>query len=230
MSIFQQFKKMSDTSASLLLVLLLSADIGFIILHVIIGIFDPNPALCNISGICAYMDVYHLIKMFWIILLFLYILKLTKYPGYLSWVLMLTCFFIDDAFWLHQKMGDRVATLFTGYGLPPRFYELGALAIAGLVLFALVLWFYFRGPVTFRKISADIFVFLAALVFFGLLVDLAGVVGLGNPITAGLGFVEDGGELVVYSLLVWYIFLLALRRGEPEVFLVEVLSRRSLST
>ncbi len=37
---FQHVKKMSDTSASLLLVLLISADIVFIILHVIIGIFD----------------------------------------------------------------------------------------------------------------------------------------------------------------------------------------------
>jgi hypothetical protein len=222
----QHIKKMSGPSASLLLVLLLSADLAFIVLHVIIGVFNPNPELCNLTGICAYMDSYHLIKMFWIIILLFYILKLTKHYGYAAWALMFTCFFIDDAFWLHQKIGDRFAALFIGSGLPPRFYELGVLAIAGLVLLALVLWFYFQGPVTFRKISADIFLFLAALVFFGLLVDLAGAVGLGDPVTAGLGFVEDGGELVVYSLLVWYIFLLALQQGRPEVFLVDPLFHR----
>jgi hypothetical protein len=226
----QHIKKMSTTSASLLLVLLLSADLVFIVAHVIIGVFDPNPALCNISGICAYMNVYHLIKMFWIILLLLYILKLTGYFGYLSWALMFTCFFIDDALWLHQKIGDRIAaSLFTEYGLPARFFELAILAIAGLVLLAFVIWFYIRGPETFRKISVDLFIFLAALIFFGIIVDIAGAVGLGQGVINALGFVEDGGELVVYSLITWYVFLLSLRQGKPEGFLVDLFSRRSIS-
>jgi hypothetical protein len=219
-------QKLSDTSASLLLMLLLSADLVFMGLHILIGIFGPNSALCNISGICAYMDAYHLIKMFWIILLLFYVLKLTKYYGYAAWALMFTCFFIDDALWLHQKIGDRIAALVSYPSLPPRFYELAVLAIAGLVLLALVIWFYRHSAVTFRKVSADMFLFLAALVFFGLIVDIAESIGLGHIVTTSLGFVEDGGELIVYSLLVWYVFLLVLHKGESEVFLVDLLSKR----
>jgi hypothetical protein len=174
------------------------------------------------------MDSYHLIKMFWIILLLFYILKLTKHYGYAAWALMFTCFFIDDASWLHQKFGDRIATLFPGFGLPARFYELAVLAIAGLALLALVIWFSMRGPVTFQKVSLDMSLFLAALVFFGIIVDMADTIGLGPTLIAGLQFVEDGGELVVYSLITWYVFLLALSQGKPDVFLVDLFSRRSI--
>jgi hypothetical protein len=224
--VIRHIKKMSNTSASLLLVLLLSADIIFIVLHVIIGVFNPNPEFCSLTGICAYMDSYHLIKLFWIIFLLFYVLKLTKLYGYAAWALMFTCFFIDDAFWLHQKVGDRIATLIPGFGMPARFYELAVLAIAGLALLALVIWFYMRGSVTFQKVSLDMSLFLAALVFFGIIVDIADTIGLGHTLVAGLQFVEDGGELVVYSLILWYVFLLALRQGKPEAFLVDLLSRR----
>ena len=221
----QHLKKMSEPSASLLLVLLLSADFVLIVLHVMIGIFDPNPALCDISGICAYMDIYHLIKMFWIIILLLYVLKKARYPGYAAWILMFICFFIDDSLWLHQKIGDRVASLLNVSGLPSRFFELAVLAIAGLALMTIVAWFYFKGPATFKKISIDISVFLAALVFFGLRVDIAEVVRLGHRVILGLQFVEDGGELVVYSLILWYVFLLVLRKGKTDMFLLDLVRK-----
>jgi hypothetical protein len=225
----QYIRKMGNPSASLLLVLLLSADIVFIVLHVIIGVFNPNPEFCNLTGICAYMDSYHLIKMLWIIILLLYVLKITKHYGYAAWTLMFTCFFIDDAFWLHQKFGDRIATLFPGFGMPARFYELAVLAIAGLALLALIIWLYRRGPVAFQKVSLDMSLFLATLVFFGIIVDIADTIGLGRTLVAGLQFVEDGGELVVDSLILWYVFLLALRQGKPEAILVDLLSRRLIS-
>lgn len=227
---FQQIRKMSEPAASLLLLLLLSADAVFFGLQIIIGTFAPDSDLCNTLGICAYMDSYHLIKIFWIVILLFYLLKLTKHYGYAAWALMFSCFFIDDAFWLHQKIGDRIATLFAGYDLPPRFYELAVLATAGLILLAFIIWFYLRGAITFRKISGDIFLFLAALVFFGLIVDIAEMIGLGHSVITGLEYVEDGGELVVYSLIVWYVYLLVLRQGQPEMFLVDKLPKRFISS
>jgi hypothetical protein len=226
----RHIQKMSERSALLLLALLLIVDIGFMVLHVIIGIFDPNPALCNISGICAYMNVYHLVKLFWVCLLLLYILKLTKCSGYASWALLFACFFIDDALWLHQKIGDRItpvlnASFFQGLGLQSREYELAVLGIAWLVLLSFVAWPYFHGTASFRKVSIDIFLFLAALVFFGLIVDMAEAIGLGSILIFALGFVEDGGELIVYSILVWYLFQLALKDGKQELFLYNLFTR-----
>jgi hypothetical protein len=162
MSIFQQIKQMSNHSAALLLGLPLSADIALILLQ-IVRFFDPSAALCNIWG-CLYGHL-SLIKIFWIIILFLYLLKLTKYPGYLAWAALFTCFLIDDALWLHQKVGDRIAPLLAYYGLPSRFYELAVLAIAGLVLVSFVIWFYLHGPETLQKISMHMLIFLAAVFF-----------------------------------------------------------------
>jgi hypothetical protein len=216
--------------ASLLILLLLCADFVFIVLHIIIEIFDPRPSLCNISGICAYMNVYHLIKLFCVIILFGYIFVRTKCFSYASWLLMFTFFFFDDALLLHQSIGDHLANILDaylspGFGLPPRFFELAVLAITGLVLLIIVAWTYLYGSRTFKKISTDMLLFIAALVFFGLIVDVAEVLKLGTVIESGLGFVEDGGELVVDSLIVWYVFLLALHNGNPDIFLYELLTK-----
>jgi len=219
---FQHLRKIGEHSASLLLLLLISTDFVFIVLHIIIAILDPNPSLCNISGICAYMNIYHLIMLFWVIILFGYVLKSTRCSSYASWILMFTFFLFDDALRLHQSVGDRIAIIFDAdlsLGLPSRYFELAVLAIAGFVLLAVVAWAYFHGPHTFRKISIDILLFIAALVFFGLIVDLAEAIKLGPVVIFGLGFVEDGGELVVYSLILWYVFLLAMRNGKSDLFL-----------
>ena len=220
----QKMRKMSEHSSSLLLLLLLSADIVFIVLHIIIGIFNPNPSLCNISGICAYMHSYHLIKLFWIIILFGYVLKLTKCSSYVSWILVFTYFLFDDALLIHQNIGNHVADIFDVYlpynlNLPPRYFELFVLAFAGITLLAIVAWAYFHSSRTFRKISIDMLLFIAALVFFGLIVDLAEAARLRPVVIFGLGFVEDGGELMVDSLILWYVFLLAIRNGKPDCFL-----------
>lgn len=220
----KHIRRTSEPSAALLLLLLLSADLVFIVLHVIIGFYDPNPALCDISGICAYINVYHLIKLFWIVIVFIYVARITSCPHYASWALMFAFFTVDDALWMHQKIGDLVANTFYKQFphfqyLDARFFELAVLASAGLVLLATVLWSYSRGAFTFKKITIDMLWFISALVFFGLVVDAAKAIKLGPAIVFGLGFVEDGGELVVDSLILWYVFLLAVHNGKPRLFL-----------
>ena len=141
---------------------------------------------------------------------------------------MFTYFLFDDALLLHQNIGDHISNIFNAYfnnnlGFGPRFFELAFLAIVGIILLAIVAWAYFHGPWTFRKISIDILLFIAALVFFGLIVDLAETAKLGPAVIFGLGFVEDGGELVVDSLILWYVFLLVIRNGKPDLFLHDLI-------
>jgi hypothetical protein len=145
---------------------------------------------------------------------------------------MFTCFLIDDAFLLHQKVGDRMAKIAGTYlpsnlGFHSRDYQLAVLALAGIFLLAVVAWGYVHGDHEFRKISNDMFVLIAALVFFGLLVDVATALKLGSAVRASLGFVEDGGELVVYSLILWDVFLLAMRKGRSHAFLLDLLGSPS---
>ena len=224
---FQYIKRMNEPSASLLLLLLLSTDFVLIMLHIIIATFTPESPLCNLEGICAYMNIYHLIMLFWVIILLAYVLKSTRCFYYGSWIFAFTFFLFDDALLLHQKIGDNLSSIFDSYPyylrLGSRFWELAVLAIAGMVLFVVIAWAYFHGPHVFRKISNDMLLFFVALLFFGLIVDFAITIKLGPTIIFGLGFVEDGGELVFDSLILWYVFLLAIRNGKSDLFLLDML-------
>ena len=230
---FQHIRKINEHSASLLLLLLLSTDFTFIVLDIINHTLGTNSSLCNIAGLCAYMLGYHLIKQFWIIILFAYLLRYTKWSGYVSWMIVFTCFLIDDALEIHQNIGDMIADTVNGhllqnFSLAPRFFELAFLAVVGLFLLVIIAWAYFHGPPTFRKLSNDMLLFFVALVFFGLIVDVAVALKLAPTIIVSLEIVEDGGESVVYSLILWDIFLLAIRNGKSDFFLHELI-RENLS-
>ena len=60
------------------------------------------------------------------------------------------------------------------------------------------------------------FLFIAVWAFFGLITDLAAVTKLGPAVEFASDFVEDGGEMAIVSLILWYVFLLAVRNGKPD--------------
>lgn len=228
---FQHLRKLSEHRATFLLLLLLGVDTVFIVLNIIIAIFF---CMCNIAGIFTYMNFYNLTKLFWIIVLFAYVLKTTGCPSYVSWILVFTFLLFDDALFLHQSVGDRLHSIF-GTSLPhnlsllPRYFELAVLALAGIFLLVIVAWAYSHSQYVFRKISKDILLFIVALVFLGLLVDLAVAIELKPTAVLALGLVEDSGEIVTISLILWYVFMLAIRHGKPEAFLHELLYKPQIS-
>jgi hypothetical protein len=226
---YQHIRRMSEHGASLLLLVLLSSDVAFNALHIIQHTFIPNSSL-SYTRFGDYLNIYHLIKLFWIIVLFAYLLKLTKFWGYLSWILMFTFFLVDDAFELHQYIGDQITIIFEmsfflNLNLQPRLLELIVLAMAGLCLLAIVALVYFRSPYTFKKVSNDLLLFILALVFFGIIVDLGSALTSQPAFILGLIIIEDGGEMVTLSLIVWYVFLLAIHYGKPDLYLLDFLSK-----
>ncbi len=232
----QPIRKMSDHSASLLLLLLLSADFAFIVLHIINLTLVPSASRPNVVGTYGYLDTYQLVKLFWVIILFAFVFKSTRCSGYASWILVFTCLLFDEALQIHQTIGDHLANSLTAY-LPhnfsaqPRLFQLAVLAVAAMLLFAIVAWAYWRGPYAFKKVSIDMLLFIAAWGVFGVATDLAAAFNPGPLVQIGSDIVEDGGEMVVVSLSLWYVFLLAIRKGKPDLFLRDLLgkslSRRS---
>jgi hypothetical protein len=143
---------------------------------------------------------------------------------------MFLFFLLDDALLLHQHIGDYLANKSGAYlprnlSLQPRHFQLTVLAMAGMLLLVVVAWAYFRGPREFRTISNDLLLFIVTLVFFGLIVDLASAIKPGSAIMGGLVIVEDAGEQVVDSLIVWYVYLLALHKRRPDMFLLDRLRK-----
>ncbi len=224
----KRLRSLHEPTATTFLVLVFGADLLFSALYVALPILDSNRSLCGTWGICAYMDVYNLIKLFGVVILFTYVLRLTKHSSYASWIFMFACFFVDDALLLHQTVGDHLAqaaegSFLSGLSLPPRYFELAVLAIAGIFLLAIVAWAYVHSGREFRKTSNDMFLFLAALVFFGLVVDVATSLHLGHSVRAGMQVIEDVGEMLVDSLILWYVLRLAVCNGKPDCFLLDLL-------
>ena len=85
-----------------------------------------------------------------------------------------------------------------------------------------------RGSRLFRGISKDILFLLLILICFGFFVDMAEIAAdQGVFVEETLALVDDGGEMLVTSVLFWYVFRLALRKGTIETFLLDRLRIRA---
>ena len=101
---------------------------------------------------------------------------------------------------------------------------------AAIVLFSALGLTYWRSTSYFRKISLDVVLLLVGLAFFGVAMDMLHVMfysieGIGDwakILGEGAGWVEDGGEMLVMSLMVWYFFLIVDQQG-PSFFLWQLL-------
>lgn len=228
-SVIQSMRKMSEHSASLLLLLLLSADLIFIVLHIANAIVGINASLYDIGGNGSYAETHQFVKLLWIMILFAYVLKSTKRVGYGAWILIFLCFLIVKSLNMHQIIGALVAGKFSPYlsqfiSLQPRhFGELAVLAIAGAFLSVIMIWAYLRSSTSFREVSKDMLVLMTGFVFFGIFLDLFAAIRVGPLVKFGLRTLEDGGEMVMVSLMLWYVFLLALRKEKLDWFLHDIL-------
>lgn len=228
-TIFQNIKAKSNTGSFLLLILLLSVDFIYIILHFIHQRTIPvlRSVLFDLQEDGGYAEVFQYIKYVWIILLFMYILKSTKCFNYISWILLYMYFLCDDVFKLHVVLGESVSKSF--HFIAPfnlRLQDIGELVIsiaAGFVLAPVLVFAFLRGSQMFKKIFMDIFLLTVAFVFFGVFMDMAdSAIKLGWVAEQGLGIIEDGGEMITLSLILWYIFNLATNKGYSNIFLFDL--------
>jgi len=100
--------------------------------------------------------------------------------------------------------------------------QLAITATAGILLFLPLVWAYRKGTQIFRKISLDIGLLVLVLVFFGVVVDMMHeAVHLGYVVYFIMGFVEESGEMLAVSLILWYIFLLNVRGTNADCYLCD---------
>lgn len=138
-----------------------------------------------------------------------------------AWSLLFGYLMVDDWLELHERLGFIIAEA-EGWpavlSLRPR--DLGEIAASGIVVGVFVsclglLWG--SSGQSSRAVNGDLMVLLAALGFFGVFVDVAHI-ALEQHGWRGLTLVEDGGEMVVMSLILAYAANLlrpaaAVRRG-----------------
>ena len=155
---------------------------------------------------------------------------------YVAWTSDFVYFLLDDSLRVHERVGRYIAANLNF--VPPlglKLYDYGQLAVsatAGIILLLPLVWAYKNGSRMFREVSQDLALLILLLIFFGVVVDMAhSAIKLGWKITFLLGVIEDGGEMLSVSLILWYVFLMMVRNGDSGCYLADcariVLTRRS---
>ncbi|MGC9471431.1 MAG: hypothetical protein ACP5D1_07795 [Bacteroidales bacterium] len=213
-------RKGPEQGATLLLVLLLSADMMFIAVHTayrLAPLFD-NP-LHSLDREMGYPELFQYIKWLWVVILLLYMMVSNRSLRYAAWGLLFAFLLADDVFMLHEVWGSRLAPLLTGIFITGlRKQDIGELLVLAMVILALLIpvWLACRnGSASFRRMSADLFLLLLILFFFGVILDPVHAVLRSNPAAEFiLGVAEDGGEMVAASFIVWYVFRQCAREAD----------------
>ena len=231
---------LNERSATVFLVLLLCVDLAFFGMHFVAAIIGDikwilESDLFNIERDRGYPEIYQYIKFFWIIVLLFNLSLKNRSLHYIPWVLLFSYFLLDDSIHIHEEAGSFIKQFFNftpPFGLRLQDYgELAITATAGILLFPPLVWAYRKGSQIFRKISLDIGLLVLGLVFFGVVVDMIHeAVNFGYAIYFIMGFVEESGEMLAVSLILWYIFLLNVRGTNAGCYLCDfvriVLTRR----
>ena len=217
-------------SATLFLLLLISTDLVFLVIH-LIKISSPylKSSLFSIKKDLSYAEFFQYIKWFWIVILLVY-LSVAKRSWHLcSWGVFFIYILIDDSLRLHENFGREISSNLSISSLPfgLRTQDIGELTvtvIAASVLLSFVSIAYLLGSKAFKKISHDFLLLILMLVFFGVFVDmLRFTVEMGPKINAARGMIEDAGEMFVASFICWYVFLLSIRDKNEDKYLVDFL-------
>ena len=230
----QCMRNINERSASLLLILLFCADFMFIVVHCIQELTPLlnnviNNNLFSIGSDRGYAEIFQYIKWFWLIVLFTYLTISRRSFSYVAWGVTFLYLLCDDSLGIHERIG-RLITGNLGFeppfGLYPRdIGELAVSAVAGITLTPLLIWAYLRGSLAFKNMSQDLLLLVLVLAFFGVAVDtvhsIARGLGLGLNAEFILGVIEDGGEMLIASLMIWYIFLLSVRDDICTSFLFD---------
>lgn len=197
-----------DKSSNKLLILLLSADFIFIVVHILYMNEFMSNSLYSIDRDLGYAEVYQYIKEFWIVLLLLFVATGRKQVAYLAWATLFMYFLLDDSLRVHERFGGSLAYNFNFQPmLNLRAQDIGELIASlffGVLLLVFVWVAYLYSDEYAKKHSRHLFVLVMLVAFFGILVDMFHVaLPWGKSL---LGLIEDGGEMLMMSVIVWYVF------------------------
>jgi hypothetical protein len=187
-----------------LLGLLLAADLVYIAVHLA---YTPRPGwnLYDLSQDRSYAESYQYLKWYWIVLMLAATAISRRSPLHASWMLLFLYLAIDDSFQIHEGVGEhlgKVLGLQPPWGMRPQ--DLGELLVSGSAaafLLAPIAFFHRAAAARDRLFSQDLVVMLLTLAFFGIFVDMVHVIADGGGSGQILDLVEDGGEMIVSSVI-----------------------------
>lgn len=207
-----------ENKSTIFLILLLLADCAFVLLHGAYKLHLVSDPLFSVEKDFGYAEIYQYVKEYWIVILLFLTAIQRNHIIYFAWSLLFMYLLLDDSLQIHENFGDYLAEYFN---FQPMFYlegedfgELGVSMISGLLLFTFIGISYLSSDQMAKQVSKYLFILVMSVAFFGVVVDMLHVaIPWGKAI---FGLIEDGGEMLIMSIIVWYVFSLKTEPIIPE--------------
>lgn len=228
------FRLFDDKKANKFLIILLVLDLVFFIIHYVNALTPLLSSEKFSIGIDnGYAEIFQYFKFAFIIVLLGSLIKKTGIWNYLSWILVFAYLLIDDSIRIHDRYGSYIAGRLTfepPFGL--RLMDIGELMVSvmvGTVLIAFLYLTYKKGTILYRKISENIFTLLVILAFFGVGMDMIHMIIIDKVpetyyrgVNSILGLLEDGGEMISVSFILFYCYYLNNKNGVTDLFVRDI--------
>jgi hypothetical protein len=200
-----------------LLALLLSIDLALILIHVLYMTGVIVTRLYSIENDQGYAEFYQAIKQGWLaLIMFLYALQSANLR-YLAWSAIFCYILLDDFLMVHERVGEAIVeTWQIEDQLGLRGQDIGELmvfGVAGLLLLPLLAVALYSGDQRFRRDSLLLIAGFVLYAGFAIGVDIVHIFFLETSLSSFFGLLEDGGELMLVSFLLWIGFLMLARQG-----------------
>jgi hypothetical protein len=180
--------------------------------------------MINLDG--GYPEIFQYLKYIIINIIIVFLILKKQGIGYVAWFILFTLLLLDDALQFHETFGTWAANHFNYspmFGL--RAQDLGELtyvAIFGSILLFFLVYGYLKGNEKYRLINIDLAILFALFLFFGVAMDMVDEwVPYNRYSKLFLVLTEDGGEMIVLSLIVWYFFFLIYKPDNHNVYLFQ---------
>lgn len=209
--------------STILLGLLLLADLVFIVvhaLHVWTPWFPAYSLSIEVDG--GFAEMFQYLKMAGLVLCLGYQFYLSRGWTFAGWAVFFAFLLLDDMFFIHERAGAQIAV---SLGFPEAFGlrtadvgEIAVAAVLGLCAVFMVWLAMRRGGTASRRVSQDILCLLGMLAVFAVAFDaLHTITYFHAPAVAPLfAMIEDGGEMVVMSAIAVYAFDIVRNAGESR--------------
>lgn len=199
-------------------------DIVFILGHFVLKISNNSPEFLMVDADGSLPEIFQYLKYVALIILISKLIYGKRKPVYFPWLFLFVLMLFDDALQLHERFGKFFAHFFelsNNFGL--RSVDFGELIYAflvGIIFFGSLFFCYTNASKSDRKNHRDILFLFLIFIFFAVGLDMLHQISSHfNPYLFGvLAIAEDGGEMLVMSLMVWYFFNITFSKDEIPVF------------
>lgn len=193
----------------ILLFAILVIDFLFMGLHTLKSLgYLHNPEF-SVTKNFGYAESFQYLKAAFIAGCFLLLASRHKRPLFYCWAAVFTYILLDDSLEIHEALGFKLSDFVTRnfeIGLGGTAGELVVFGLFGLLLLVPLGWYFYKERNKDLKIvSQDLLILFGGMLFFGMGVDvLHDFAVTGTVINGLLGLMEDGGEMVILTLILWY--------------------------